>query len=256
MDSEVPSTPHLIFLIYFLKFLSNLLQYCFCFTFWIFSQEASGILITRVFAQSCPTLCNSMHCSPSGSSAQRDSPGKNTGVGCHAFIISPVIRDQTRTTPLLHTHPILESKILTTGPPGKSLPHTSLMFHFCIIRMPHPELYFPSSGSTTYKHSVPWDLRQENKLHSPVAGINELGNSDMGFVILSNWLLLRAGVPLPGDLCDPDCSGIQPNPLTPSSHTHLSPRAHSGWLSYQTPTQVPIKYTWQGLCLKEEALTC
>lgn len=88
-----------------------------------------------------------------------------------------------------------------------------------------------------------------------MAGINELGNSDMGFVLLSNGLLLRAGVPFPGDLCDPDCSGIQPNPLTPS-HTHLSLRAHCGWLSCQTPTQVLIKYTWQGLCLKEEALTC
>ena len=34
-------------------------------------------------AQSCPTLCNPMDCSPSGSSVHGDSPGKNTGVGCH-----------------------------------------------------------------------------------------------------------------------------------------------------------------------------
>ena len=194
-----------------------------------------------------------MDCSASGSSAQRDSPGKNAGVGCHAFVINSLIRDQTRTP---HPHSILESKVLTTGPPGKSPPHTSLMFHFCITRMPHPELYFPSSGSATYSTVLPGTWDRKNKLHSPVAGINELGNSDMGFVLLSNGLLLRAGVPLPGDLCDPDCSGIQSNPLTPSSHTHLSLRAHCGWLSCQTPTQVPIKYTWQGLCLKEEALTC
>ena len=36
-------------------------------------------------AQSFPTLCDSIDCSPPGSSAQRDSPGKNTGVGCHAL---------------------------------------------------------------------------------------------------------------------------------------------------------------------------
>ena len=35
-------------------------------------------------AQSCLTLCNSMDCSPPGSSVHGDSPGKNTGVGCHA----------------------------------------------------------------------------------------------------------------------------------------------------------------------------
>ena len=36
--------------------------------------------------QSCPTLCNPMDCSPPGSSIQGDSPGKNTGVGCHALL--------------------------------------------------------------------------------------------------------------------------------------------------------------------------
>ena len=36
--------------------------------------------------QSCPTLCNPMDCSPPGSSIHRDSPGKNTGVGCHALL--------------------------------------------------------------------------------------------------------------------------------------------------------------------------
>ena len=39
-----------------------------------------------VVAQSCPTLCDPMICSPSGSSVHGDSPGKNTGVGCHALL--------------------------------------------------------------------------------------------------------------------------------------------------------------------------
>ena len=38
-------------------------------------------------AQLCPTLCNPMDCSPAGSSVHGiNSPGKNTGVGCHALL--------------------------------------------------------------------------------------------------------------------------------------------------------------------------
>ena len=37
-------------------------------------------------AQACLTLCHPMDCSPQGSSAHGESPGKNTGVGCHALL--------------------------------------------------------------------------------------------------------------------------------------------------------------------------
>ena len=36
--------------------------------------------------QSCVTLCHFMDCSPPGSSVHGDSPGKKTGVGCHALL--------------------------------------------------------------------------------------------------------------------------------------------------------------------------
>ena len=36
--------------------------------------------------QQCLTLCNPMDCSPPGYSIHGDSPGKNTGVGCHALL--------------------------------------------------------------------------------------------------------------------------------------------------------------------------
>ena len=38
-------------------------------------------------AQSCPTLYDPMDCSPPGSSVHGDSPGKNSGVGCHAPLL-------------------------------------------------------------------------------------------------------------------------------------------------------------------------
>ena len=37
-------------------------------------------------AQSCLTFCEPMDCSPPGSSVHENSPGKNTGVGCHALL--------------------------------------------------------------------------------------------------------------------------------------------------------------------------
>ena len=36
--------------------------------------------------QSCPTLCDPLDCSLPGPSVLGDSPDKNTGVGCHAFL--------------------------------------------------------------------------------------------------------------------------------------------------------------------------
>ena len=37
-------------------------------------------------AQSCPTLCNPIGYSPPGSLVHGNSPGKNTGVSCHALL--------------------------------------------------------------------------------------------------------------------------------------------------------------------------
>ena len=37
-------------------------------------------------AQACPTLCDPIDCSPPGFSVHGDSPGRNIGVGCFAFL--------------------------------------------------------------------------------------------------------------------------------------------------------------------------
>ena len=37
-------------------------------------------------AQSCPSLYDPVDCSLPGSSVHGDSPGKNTGMGCHALL--------------------------------------------------------------------------------------------------------------------------------------------------------------------------
>ena len=55
------------------------------------SQPRDGTQVSRTAAaaaakslQSCPTLCNPIDGSPPGSPCPWDSPGKNTGVGCHS----------------------------------------------------------------------------------------------------------------------------------------------------------------------------
>ena len=54
--------------------------------------------------QSCLTLCNTMECSPPGSSVHGESPGKNTGVGCHVFLqgIFPTQESNPHLLSLLH----------------------------------------------------------------------------------------------------------------------------------------------------------
>ena len=71
-------------------------------TGWLKTQDlpahfGNSFFMLCLVAQSCPTLCNPMVCSPPGSSVQGDSAGKNTGVGCHALLQrSSQPRDRTQ----------------------------------------------------------------------------------------------------------------------------------------------------------------
>ena len=75
-----------------------------------------------LIANSCPTLCDPMDYSPPGSSVPWDSPGKNTGVGCHA-LLQGIFSTQELNPGLSHCRQILyhlshQGSSLTTGPPG------------------------------------------------------------------------------------------------------------------------------------------
>ena len=43
-------------------------------------------VVLCLVAQSCLTLCNPVDSTPPGSSVHGNSPGKNTGVSCHALL--------------------------------------------------------------------------------------------------------------------------------------------------------------------------
>ena len=65
-------------------------------------------------AQLCLILCDPMDCSPPGSSVHWDSPGKNTGVGCHALL-----QEDLPNPGIKPRSPTLQVDSLPTEPPGK-----------------------------------------------------------------------------------------------------------------------------------------
>ena len=54
--------------------------------YFVFVPLSFKCAVLCLVAQACPTLCGPMECSPPGSSVHGDSPGKNIGVGCYAFL--------------------------------------------------------------------------------------------------------------------------------------------------------------------------
>ena len=68
------------------------------------SYEITYVLC--LVAQLCQTLCVPMDCSLPGFSVHGDSPGKNTGVGCHA-LLQGIFLTQTSNPGLLHCRRIL-----------------------------------------------------------------------------------------------------------------------------------------------------
>ena len=95
------------------QFFSVIVQNCVCFhihycilLFFIMTNFSLNFLKRSMFVcanslQSCRTLCNPMCCSLPGSSVHRDSPGKNTGVGCHALLPDSGIKPASLTSPVL-----------------------------------------------------------------------------------------------------------------------------------------------------------
>ena len=83
------------------------------------------VCVCAKLLQSCPTLCKPMDSSPPGSSVQEDSPGKDTGVGCHALLqgIFPTQGSIQRLLCLLQW----QAGSLPLVPPGR----TGFSCHFC-----------------------------------------------------------------------------------------------------------------------------
>ena len=106
--------------------------------------------------QSCPTFCDLMECSLLGTS-----PGKNTGVGCHALLQG--IFPNQETNPSLFTSPALAGRVFTTSTPRRHLPPTPISYTTLkayLLSSFHPEHYvwILTKSSKTY-----WKPKTQSK---------------------------------------------------------------------------------------------
>ena len=86
--------------------------------YWSFSfniSPSNECCVLCLVAQSCQTPCNPMDCSPPGSSIHGDSPGKNTGMGCHA-LLQGIFPTQGSNPGILHYRQILYQLIYQGSP--------------------------------------------------------------------------------------------------------------------------------------------
>ena len=127
----------------------NLLQYCFCFTFWLFDHEACGILGFPGGASGKESTCWCRRCKKTRVQSLGWEDPQEEGMATHSSIlvqgnpmdrgawwaiVHGVTKSWTRLSNWGHacgilapwpgikpTAPALESRVLTSGPPGESL---------------------------------------------------------------------------------------------------------------------------------------
>ena len=107
----------------------------------------SHVTATAKSLQSCPTLCDPIDGSPPGSPRPWDSPGKNTGVGCH-FLLQcmkvkserevaqscPTLRDPMDCSPPdSSVHGIFQARVLEWGAIAFSVPCNSAWLLFLVV---------------------------------------------------------------------------------------------------------------------------
>ena len=104
--------------------------------------------------QSCPTLCNPMDCSPTGLLCPWDSPGKNTGVGCH-FLLQGIFLTQGLNPGLLHCRQTLYH-LSEQGSHDQHRQHIKKRRHYFANTSLSSQSYCLSSS-----HGLPWWLRSK-----------------------------------------------------------------------------------------------
>ena len=114
-----------------------------------FKQQVYEVLVTQSF----PTLCNPMDYSPPGFSIHGSSPGKNSGVGCHA-LLHCFFPTQESNPGLLHCRQILYH-LSHQGNPLKQQNHQQKAQNFekCGTKWPVQIMLF-----------TVWELEQEGRI--------------------------------------------------------------------------------------------
>ena len=103
--------------------------------------------------QSCPTLCDPLDWNPPGSSVHGDSPDKNTGVGCHAFL-QGIFPTQGSNPGLPHCRHVSKSKSLPLNMYTYIFIHTHTHMHTRTRTPPDPTC----AGSTRLNGMIEFAL--------------------------------------------------------------------------------------------------
>ena len=85
--------------------------------------------------QSCPTLCDPIDCSPPRLPHPWDSPGKNTGVGCHFLLQCMKVKSESE---------VAHSCLTLSNPMDHSLPGSSVhgIFQARVQSLSNYQIYF------------------------------------------------------------------------------------------------------------------
>ena len=95
--------------------------------------HCGGATVLCLVAQSFLTLCDPMACSPPASSVHGDSPGKNTGMGCHA-LLQRIFATQGSNRGLPHCRQILHHLSHQGSPSGRL--HIYILFRMiCTLKI-------------------------------------------------------------------------------------------------------------------------
>ena len=121
------------------KLVSRNFEFYFCFCL-LYGYSKDHCMLCLV-VQLCPTLCDSMDCSLPGSSVHADSPGKNTGVGCHA-LLQGIFPTQGSNQGLLHCRRILYHLSHQGSPPYiLSILKGPFRYHLLSPHFRYPDLH-------------------------------------------------------------------------------------------------------------------
>ena len=166
--------------------------------------------------QSCLTLCNLMNCSLPGSSVHGNSPGKNTGVGCHAFVSGIFLTQEANPHLLCLLH--WQKGSLQLATPGKPVLVSNLLF---VLLLPDFGVQFSSVAQ-----SCQTSLRPHESQHArppyPLPTPRIYSNS-----------VHRVG------------DAIQPShPLSSTSPPAPNPSQHQGFFFFFFPNESTLRMMW------------